>query len=48
MECEGELTRGETVCDLYSVTGKLPNAEVGVSLDRDGFFELLYEVLRHF
>jgi inosine-uridine nucleoside N-ribohydrolase len=45
VECESELTRGETVCDFYGVTGKPPNAEVGVELDRDGFFGLLYQTL---
>jgi inosine-uridine nucleoside N-ribohydrolase len=45
VECESELTRGETVCDLYGVTGKRPNAEVGVRLDREGFFDLLYRSL---
>jgi inosine-uridine nucleoside N-ribohydrolase len=45
VECEGELTRGETVCDFYGVTGKPPNAEVGVELDRERFFGLLYETL---
>ena len=45
VECESELTRGETVCDFYGVTGKPPNAEVGVELDREGFFELLYRTL---
>jgi inosine-uridine nucleoside N-ribohydrolase len=45
VECESELTRGETVCDFYGVTGRPPNAEVGVELDREGFFELLYRSL---
>lgn len=45
VECDGYLTRGETVCDYYGVTGKPPNAEVGVTLNKDGFFELLYEAL---
>ena len=45
VECESELTRGETVCDFYGVTGEPPNAEVGVELDREGFFELLYRTL---
>ena len=45
VECESELTRGETVCDFYGVTGRSPNAEVGVELDREGFFELLYRSL---
>ncbi|HKH76558.1 MAG TPA: nucleoside hydrolase, partial [Rubrobacteraceae bacterium] len=45
VECEGELTRGETVCDFYGVTGRPPNARVGVELDRDAFFDLLYHAL---
>ena len=45
IECEGELTRGETVCDLLDVWGKPPNAEVGVRLDRAAFFEVLYRSL---
>ncbi|MGH3146857.1 MAG: nucleoside hydrolase, partial [Rubrobacter sp.] len=45
VECGSELTRGETVCDLYDVTGKEPNAEVGVGLDRERFFEILFEAL---
>ena len=45
VECEGHLTRGETVCDFYGLTGKKPNAEVGVELDREGFFRLLYGAL---
>src|SRR5919112_6058947 len=45
VECESDLTRGETVCDFYGVKGEKPNAEVGVGLDREGFFELLYGAL---
>ena len=45
IECESDLTRGETVCDFYGVTGRAPNAEVGVDLDHQGFFDLLYGVL---
>ncbi len=45
VECESELTRGETVCDFYGVSGRPPNAEVGVGLDRERFFELLYRSL---
>jgi inosine-uridine nucleoside N-ribohydrolase len=45
VECGSDLTRGETVCDFYGVTGKKPNANVGVELDREAFFRLLYEAL---
>ena len=47
IECESDLTRGETVCDFYGVTGKASNAEVGVELDREGFFRLLEAVFRN-
>lgn len=45
IECESELTRGETVCDLYGVWDKAPNAEVGMKLDRAAFFEVMYRSL---
>jgi pyrimidine-specific ribonucleoside hydrolase len=45
VECEGELTRGETVCDLYGVTGRPSNAEVGVGLDKNAFFKVLVRSL---
>ena len=45
VECDSKLTRGETVCDFYGVAGQPPNAEVGVELARESFFELLYESL---
>ena len=47
VECGSELTRGETVCDFFGVTGKPPNADVGVQLDREGFFRLLYRALHN-
>jgi inosine-uridine nucleoside N-ribohydrolase len=47
IECESELTRGETVCDFYGMLGKSPNAEVGVSLDTEAFFELLHRALKN-
>lgn len=45
IECQSELTRGETVCDLHGVWGRPPNAEVGLELDRKAFFEILYRSL---
>ena len=47
IECESDLTRGETVCDLHGVTGRPPNADVGVELDREAFFDLLHDSLKH-
>jgi inosine-uridine nucleoside N-ribohydrolase len=46
VECESDLTRGETVCDFHGVTGNPPNADVGLELDRESFFDLLYDSLR--
>ena len=46
VECESDLTRGETVCDFHGVTGKRANAEVGLGLDREAFFDLLHDSLR--
>lgn len=46
VECESDLTRGETVCDFHGVTGNPPNAEVGLELNREAFFDLLYESLK--
>ena len=45
IECQSDLTRGETVCDLYGVTGRRANADVGVELDREAFFDLLHNSL---
>ena len=45
IECQSELTRGETVCDVNGVWDKTPNAEVGLESDRAVFFEILYRSL---
>lgn len=41
VELAGEFTRGRTVVDLRHVTGREPNAEVGMDIDRERFVELL-------
>jgi inosine-uridine nucleoside N-ribohydrolase len=43
VELESELTRGRTVVDLWRRTDRAPNADVGVAVDGDAFFELLLE-----
>jgi len=43
VELESELCRGRTVVDLWRRTERPPNAHVGVDIDRDAFFELLFE-----
>lgn len=46
IECGGEHTRGETVCDLRGVWDRPPNAEVGLELDEATFFDILYRSLK--
>jgi inosine-uridine nucleoside N-ribohydrolase len=43
VELESDLCRGRTVVDLWRRTDRPPNAEVGVSVDADAFFDLLVE-----
>jgi inosine-uridine nucleoside N-ribohydrolase len=43
IEVASELCRGRTVVDLWERTGRVPNAQVGVDLAREAFFDLLVE-----
>jgi inosine-uridine nucleoside N-ribohydrolase len=43
VELLSELCRGRTVVDLWRRTDRVANADVGVALDTDGFFDLLVE-----
>jgi len=43
IETESELCRGRTVVDRWRRTERPPNADVGVDVDGDAFFELLLE-----
>ena len=43
VECAGEHTTGETVCDANGVGGREPNAEVGVGVDAGRVFEILLD-----
>lgn len=45
VETRGELTDGRTVVDLWGVTGREPNAEVALDIDREAFVALLEELL---
>lgn len=45
IELRGELTLGRTVCDVHGVTGKAPNAQVGLGIDVARFWDLLIETL---
>ena len=48
VETTGELTRGETVCDYYELTGKPQNTEVMLGINRQRFIELIMEALHSF
>lgn len=43
VEANEGLAFGRTVCDLWGVTGRAPNAEVALAVDADGFYDLLVE-----
>ena len=45
VELESELCLGRTVVDVWLRTDREPNADVGVDLDADAFFALLFERL---
>jgi pyrimidine-specific ribonucleoside hydrolase len=45
VETTGELTRGRTVVDLHGLTGRPPNAEVGVAIDRARFADVLVDAV---
>ncbi|MGJ9458004.1 nucleoside hydrolase [Oceanobacillus sp. CF4.6] len=46
IETRGELTRGYNMVDINNRTGKIPNVRVCEVVDREGFKEVLLDVLR--
>ena len=48
IETVGELTLGRTVCDVWGVSGRGPNADVGVDIDRQGFLDVLMDCLQRY
>ncbi|MGK2852205.1 MAG: nucleoside hydrolase [Candidatus Limnocylindrales bacterium] len=46
IETASALTRGRTVVDLYAQTGLPPNADVGRTIDRDRFIDVLIDAVR--
>ena len=48
VETQGELTRGETVCEYYQLTGQPAKTEVLLNLDRPRFIKLILDSLKHF
>lgn len=48
VETQGDLTRGETVCDYYELTGKPKNTTVMLNLDREKFIKLIMNSIKSF
>ena len=48
VETQGDLTRGETVCDYYLLTGKPANTEVLLGIDREKFIKLIMDTMKSF
>ena len=48
VETDRPLTLGRTVCDLDGLTGRAPNADVGVDIDAARFVDILVECLARF
>jgi pyrimidine-specific ribonucleoside hydrolase len=48
VELKGKHTYGKTVVDIYKVTGKEPNAEVALELDRDRFVEFFEDRMKRY
>ena len=48
VETAGTYTAGRTVCDLWGMTGRAPNADVALGVNREAFVELLVEGLARY
>lgn len=48
VETQGDLTRVETVCDYYLLTGKPANTEVLLGIDREKFIKLIMDTMKSF
>lgn len=48
VETQGDLTRGETVCDYYQLTDKTQNTEILLDIDREKFIQLIMDTLQSF
>jgi len=45
IECCSSLSAGQTVCDVWRQSGKLPNVTVAREMDVEGFWGLMAEAL---
>jgi ribosylpyrimidine nucleosidase len=45
VETRSALSDGRTLCDVYGTTGRAVNAEVGLGLDAERFWDLMIATL---
>lgn len=45
VETQGQYTTGRTVVDFYGVTGKKPNVDVALKVDRDRFVQMVIDAM---
>lgn len=45
IEMESQLTRGQTVIDIYGITGKSPNVDVALKLDTKKFIHIILSAI---
>jgi len=48
VETQGLITTGQTVVDFFGVTGKEPNVDVALEVDRERFVAMLFEAMRKY
>ncbi|MFC7395445.1 nucleoside hydrolase [Scopulibacillus cellulosilyticus] len=48
IETKGEFTSGMTVIDINGVTGREPNVNVAMELDKEKFWNMLINALKHY
>jgi len=46
VETKGELTRGQTVADVYKVTGNEPNCKVAMKVNNDLFMSIMMDAIK--
>lgn len=47
IDLSGKYSRGQTIVDIHEVTGRQANVNVGMDIDRDEFFKLIYDSAKY-
>lgn len=48
VDIKSDIDYGRTVCDFYGITGREPNAQVAIELDRERFWHLVLTALQRY